>query len=147
MKLNKKQHVSKVEKADLKQAKTNLEKQNKHLKPAKYLSKKGKEYFKIIAEYLEKQSVTSSIDSLQVNQLAMELASYDIASQFIAKQGLIINDKKNPIVAVRNNALKNAMSLSSALGLTINGRIKANLMDVQQGNTSDPLAEVFSDKK
>lgn len=144
MKLNKKQHVSKVEKADLKQAKTNLEKQNKHLKPAKYLSKKGKEYFKVIAEYLEKQSVTTSIDSLQVNQLAMELASYDIASQFIAKQGLIIDGKKNPIVAIRNNALKNVMSLSSALGLTINGRIKNNLIDIQQGNSSDPLKDLIN---
>ena len=149
MKLNKKQHVSKVEKADLKQAKTNLEKQDKKLQPAEYLSERGKQYFETIAKYLEKQSTTDSqIDSFMVNELAEELATYNVTTQLLKKHGLLTSDgKRSPLLMIRNNALKNILSLSSALGLTINGRIKNNLIDIQQGNSSDPLAEVFSDKK
>ena len=149
MKLKKKQHISKLEKADLKQAKTNLEKQDKDLQPAEYLSEQGKQYFEIIAKYLEKQSTTDSqIDSFMVNELAEELATYNVTTQLLKKHGLLTSDgKKNPLLMIRNNTLKNILSLSSALGLTINGRIKNNLIDIQQGNTSDPLAEVFSDKK
>lgn len=149
MKLNKKQHVSKLERQDLSQAKTNLEKQDKHLQPAEYLSEKGKQYFEIIAKYLQKQSTTTaSIDSFMVNELAEELTTYNITTQLLKKHGLLTSDgKRSPLLMIRNNALKNILNLSLALGLTINGRIKANLINVQQGNASDPLAEVFSDKK
>lgn len=149
MKLKKRQHISKIEKADLKQVKTNLEKQNKHLKPADYLSEKGKEYFEVIAQYLKKQSTTDSqIDSFMVNELSEELATYDLTTKLLKKRGLLTSDgKRNPLLMIRNNSLKNILSLSSSLGLSINSRIKANLIDIQQGNSSDPLAEVFSDKK
>lgn len=149
MKLNKKQHISKIEKADLKQVKTNLEKQNKHFKPADYLSEKGKEYFEVIAQYLKKQSTTDSqIDSFMVNELSEELATYDLTTKLLKKRGLLTSDgKRNPLLMIRNNCLKNVLSLSSSLGLSIQSRIKANLIDIQQGNSSDPLAEVFSDKK
>ncbi len=149
MKLEKKQHVSKLEKQDLSQAKENLEKQDKKLQPAEYLSKKGKQYFEIIAKYLQKQSTTDSqIDSFMVNELAEELTTYNITTQLLKKHGLLTSDgKRSPLLMIRNNALKNILNLSLALGLTINGRIKANLINVQQGNASDPLAEVFSDKK
>ena len=146
MKLNKKQHVSKVEQADLSQAKTNLEKQDKQLQPAEYLSKQGKQYFETIAKYLEKQSTTDSqIDSFMVNELAEELTTYNITTQLLKKHGLLTSDgKRNPLLMIRNNTLKNVLSLSSALGLTINGRIKANLINVQQGNSSDPLKDLLN---
>ena len=145
MKLKKKQHISKLEKQDLSQAKTNLEKQDKHLQPAEYLSKNGKQYFETIATYLEKQSTTDSqIDSFQVNELAEELSTYDITTTLIIKQGLLTPDgKKNPLLMIRNNTVKNILSLSSALGLTINGRIKNSLISIQQGDSSDPLAKIF----
>ena len=144
MKLNKRQHVSKLEKADLTQAKSNLAKQDKRLQPSSYLSDKGKRYFEILAKYLGSQTTTASIDSLQLNELSEELATYDIASGFIAKQGLIVDGKKNPLIAIRNNALKNILSLSSSLGLSIQSRIKANLMDVQNGAVDDPLEDLIS---
>ncbi len=146
MKLEKKQHLSKLEKADLSQAKTNLEKQDKKLQPAEYLSKQGKQYFETIAKYLEKQSTTDSqIDSFQVNELAQELATYDVTTKLLKKNGLLTSDgKRNPLLMIRNNALKNILSLSSALGLTINGRIKANLINIQQGNSSDPLKDLLN---
>ena len=146
MKLEKKQHVSRVEKQDLSQAKTNLEKQDKHLQPAEYLSEKGKQYFEIIAKYLQKQSTTDSqIDSFMVNELAEELTTYNITTQLLKKHGLLTSDgKRNPLLMIRNNTLKNVLSLSSALGLTINGRIKANLINVQQGNSSDPLKDLLN---
>ena len=149
MKLKKKQHISKLEKQDLSQAKTNLEKQDKQLQPAEYLSENGKQYFETIAKYLEKQSTTDSqIDSFMVNELAEELATYDITTKLLKKHGLLTSDgKRSPLLMIRNNSLKNVLSLSSSLGLSIQSRIKANLIDIQQGNSSDPLAEVFSDKK
>lgn len=146
MKLNKKQHLSKVEKQDLSQAKTNLEKQDKKLQPAEYLSKQGKQYFETIAKYLEKQSTTDSqIDSFMVNELAEELATYDITTKLLKKHGLLTADgKRSPLLMIRNNGLKNVLNLSLALGLTINGRIKANLINVQQGNSSDPLKDLLN---
>lgn len=146
MKLNKKQHISKLEKQDLSQAKENLEKQNKNLQPAEYLSEQGKQYFEIIAKYLEKQSTTDSqIDSFMVNELSEELVTYDITTKLLKKHGLLTSDgKRNPVLMIRNNTLKNVLSLSSALGLTINGRIKNNLIDIQQGNTSDPLKDLIN---
>ena len=146
MKLNKKQHISKVEKQDLKQVKSTLEKQDKQLKPAEYLSENGKQYFETIAKYLSKQSTTDSqIDSFQVNMLAEELATYDTTTTLLNKQGLLTEDgKKNPLLMIRNNTVKNILSLSSsALGLTINSRIKNNLISIEQGDASDPLAKVF----
>lgn len=149
MKLKKKQHISKLEKADLEQAKDRLANQDKQLQPADYLSDKGKQYFEIIAKYLEKQSTTDSkIDSFMVNELSAELATYDLTTKLLKKHGLLTSDgKRNPLLMIRNNSLKNVLSLSSSLGLSIQSRIKANLIDIQQGNSSDPLAEVFSDKK
>lgn len=85
----------------------------------------------------------SHIDALELVQLAIELDLINEATTMINSQGLLIENKKNPAIAVRNNSLKNVQNLLSDLNLTLNKRIGQMVNLIQSNSVDDPIKDLL----
>lgn len=145
--LNANRHESKARKLDREQAKKNLQEQQKEIKPSDSLNRHQKFIFKKIIEMIDLSTTPlSSIDSIDLSQLALELDILAQATKKINDDGIILGNKRNPAIMIRNTSLKNVSQLLNDLNLTYNRRITAVMNSIQNNDsTVDPLSSFLSD--
>lgn len=145
--LNANRHESKVRKLDREQAKKNLQQQQKEIKPSDSLNRHQKFIFKQLIEMIDLNATPlSSIDSIDLSQLALELDILARATQLINDDGIIIKDKRNPAIMIRNTSLKNVSQLLNDLNLTYNHRITAVMNSIENNDSNvDPLVSFLDD--
>ena len=145
--LNANRHESKVRKLDREQAKKNLQEQQKEIKASDSLNRHQKFIFKKLIEMIDLNATPlSSIDSIDLSQLALELDILAQATKKINDDGIIIKNKRNPAIMVRNTSLKNVSQLLNDLNLTYNRRITAVMNSIQNNDSNvDPLVSFLSD--
>jgi len=145
--LNANRHESKVRKLDREQAKKNLQQQQKEIKPSDSLYRHQKFIFKKLIEMIDLNATPlSSIDSIDLSQLALELDILAQATKKINDDGIIIKNKRNPAIMVRNTSLKNVSQLLNDLNLTYNHRITAVMNSIENNDSNvDPLIDFLSD--
>lgn len=146
--LNANRHESKVRKLDREQAKKNLQEQQKEIKASSSLNRHQKFIFKKLIEMIDLNATPlSSIDSIDLSQLALELDILAQATKKINDDGIIIKNKRNPAIMVRNTSLKNVSQLLNDLNLTYNRRITAVMNSIQNNDSNvDPLVDFLSDE-
>ena len=146
--LNANRHESKVRKLDREQAKRNLQEQKKEIKASNSLNRHQKFIFKKLIEMIDLDNTPlSSIDGIDLSQLALELDILAQATQLINKDGIIIKNKRNPAIMIRNTSLKNVSQLLNDLNLTYNRRITAVMNSIQNNDSNvDPLVSFLSDE-
>lgn len=146
--LNSNRHESKVRKLDREQAKKNLQEQQTEIKASNSLNRHQKFIFKKLIEMIDLDSTPlSSIDSIDLSQLALELDILAQATQLINDEGIIIKNKRNPAIMIRNTSLKNVSQLLNDLNLTYNRRITAVMNSIQNNDSNvDPLIDFLSDE-
>lgn len=146
--LNSNRHESKVRKLDREQAKKNLQEQQKEIKASNSLNRHQKFIFKQLIEMIDLNATPlSSIDSIDLSQLALELDILAQATQLINKDGIIFKNKRNPAIMIRNTSLKNVSQLLNDLNLTYNRRITAVMNSIQNNDSNvDPLVSFLSDE-
>ncbi len=89
----------------------------------------------------------SSIDSIDLSQLALELDILAQATKKINDDGIILGNKRNPAIMIRNTSLKNVSQLLNDLNLTYNRRITAVMNSIQNNDSNvDPLVDFLSDE-
>lgn len=146
--LNSNRHESKVRKLDRQQAKKNLQEQQKEIKASYSLNRHQKFIFKKLIEMIDLDNTPlSSIDGIDLSQLALELDILSQATQLINDDGIIIKNKRNPAIMIRNTSLKNVSQLLNDLNLTYNRRITAVMNSIENNDSSvDPLIDFLSDE-
>ena len=146
--LNANRHESKVRKLDREQAKKNLQEQQKEIKASNSLNRHQKFIFKKLIEMIDLNATPlSSIDSIDLSQLALELDILAQATKKINDDGIIIKNKRNPAIMIRNTSLKNVSQLLNDLNLTYNHRITAVMNSIQNNDSNvDPLVSFLSDE-
>ena len=144
--LNSRRHEGKVKKLDRQQSKEILQNQSGNLKPEEYLSKQQKMIFNSLVGMVDLKTIPlQQIDTIQLSQLAIELDIIQQANESITDIGILIDNKRNPAIMVRNTALKNISMLLNDMNLTLNKRIHAVIDSVENKNIDDPFAELMSD--
>lgn len=146
--LNANRHESKVRKLDREQAKKNLQEQQKEIKASNSLNRHQKFIFKKLIEMIDLNATPlSSIDSIDLSQLALELDILAQATKKINDDGIIIKNKRNPAIMIRNTSLKNVSQLLNDLNLTYNRRITAVMNSIENNDSNvDPLVSFLSDE-
>lgn len=142
--LNSKRHESKVKKLDRQQSKEILQNQSGNLKPEEYLSKQQKMIFNSLVSMVDLKTIPlQQIDGIQLSQLAIELDIIQHANESINDIGILIGDKRNPAIMIRNTALKNISTLLNDMNLTLNKRIHMVIDSVQNKNIDDPFKDLM----
>lgn len=142
--LNSKRHESKIKKQDRQQSKEILQNQSGNLKPEEYLSKQQKMIFNSLVSMVDLQTTPlQQIDGIQLSQLAIELDIIQHANESINDIGILIGDKRNPAIMIRNTALKNISTLLNDMNLTLNKRIHMVIYNVQNKNIDDPFKDLM----
>lgn len=142
--LNSKRHESKIKKQDRQQSKEILQNQSGNLKPEEYLSKQQKTIFNSLVSMIDLQTTPlQQIDGIQLSQLAIELDIIQHANESINDIGILIGDKRNPAIMIRNTALKNISTLLNDMNLTLNKRIHMVIYNVQNKNIDDPFKDLM----
>lgn len=143
--LNSKRHEGKVKKLDRQQSKEILQSQSGNLEPEKYLSKQQKMIFKSLVAMIDLQTIPlQQIDSIQLSQLAIELDIIQQANESITNIGILLDNKRNPAIMIRNTALKNISTLLNDMNLTLNKRIHAVINSVENKQISDPFKDLMN---
>lgn len=144
--LSSKRHEGKVKKLDRQQSKAILQNESGNLNPEEYLSEQQKKIFNSIVSMIDLQTVPlQCIDSIQLSQLAIELDIIQHANESITNIGILIGDKRNPAVMIRNTALKNISTLLNDMNLTLNKRIHMVIDSVQNKEIEDPFKDLVQD--
>lgn len=144
--LNSKRHEGKVKKLDRQQSKEILQNQAGNLKPEKYLSKQQKAIFNSLVSMVDLQTIPlQQIDGIQLSQLAIELDILQHANESITNLGILVDNKRNPGIMVRNTSLKNISTLLNDMNLTLNKRIHSVIDSVQNKEIDDPFKALMSD--
>lgn len=142
--LNSKRHESKIKKLDRQQSKEILQNRSGNLKPEEYLSKQQKTIFDSLVSMVDLQTIPlQQIDGIQLSQLAIELDIIQHANESINDIGILIGDKRNPAIMIRNTALKNISTLLNDMNLTLNKRIHMVIDSVQNKNIDDPFKDLM----
>lgn len=142
--LNSKRHESKIKKLDRQQSKEILQNQSGNLKPEEYLSKQQKMIFNSLVSMVDLKTIPlQQIDGIQLSQLAIELDIIQHANESINDIGILIGDKRNPAIMIRNTALKNISTLLNDMNLTLNKRIHMVIDSVQNKNIDDPFKDLM----
>lgn len=146
--LNANRHESKVRKLDREQAKRNLQEQRAEIKASNSLNRHQKFIFKKLIEMIDLDNTPlSSIDGIDLSQLALELDILSQATQLINDEGIIVKNKRNPAIMIRNTSLKNVSQLLNDLNLTYNRRITAVMNSIENNDSNvDPLIDFLSDE-
>lgn len=85
-----------------------------------------------------------TLDEFQLNLLAINLQRFAQCEKNINEQGLLIDGKKNPLIASSNLYLKNVQSLFNDLGLSRNARMKQLLNQIQTEKIEDPFKDLIN---
>ena len=142
--LNSRRHEGKVKKLDRQQSKEILQSHSGNLQPEKYLSKQQKTIFKSLVSMIDLQTIPlQQIDSIQLSQLAIELDIIQQANESINDIGILIDNKRNPAIMIRNTALKNISTLLNDMNLTLNKRIHMVIDSVQNKQIDDPFKDLM----
>lgn len=142
--LNSKRHEGKIKKLDRQQSKEILQNQSGNLKPEEYLSKQQKMIFNSLVSMVDLKTIPlQQIDGIQLSQLAIELDIIQHANESINDIGILIGDKRNPAIMIRNTALKNISTLLNDMNLTLNKRIHMVIDSVQNKNIDDPFKDLM----
>ena len=143
--LNSKRHEGKVKKLDRQQSKEILQNQSGNLKPEKYLSQQQKMIFNSLVSMVDLKTIPlQQIDGIQLSQLAIELDIIQHANESINDIGILIGDKRNPAIMIRNTALKNISTLLNDMNLTLNKRIHMVIDSVENKKIDDPFKDLMA---
>lgn len=144
--LNSRRHEGKVKRLDRQQSKEILQSHSGNLQPEEYLSDQQKMIFNSLVGMVDLKTIPlQQIDTIQLSQLAIELDIIQQANESITDIGILIDNKRNPAIMVRNTALKNISMLLNDMNLTLNKRIHAVIDSVENKNISDPFKDLMSD--
>lgn len=144
--LNSKRHEGKVKKLDRQQSKEILQNQSGNLQPEEYLSKQQKAIFNSLVSMVDLQTIPlQQIDGIQLSQLAIELDILQHANESITNLGILVDNKRNPGIMVRNTSLKNISTLLNDMNLTLNKRIHSVIDSVENKQIDDPFKALMSD--
>lgn len=144
--LNSNRHEGKVKKMDRQQSKEILQSHSGNLQPEEYLSDQQKMIFNSLVGMVDLKTIPlQQIDTIQLSQLAIELDIIQQANESITDIGILIDNKRNPAIMVRNTALKNISMLLNDMNLTLNKRIHAVIDSVENKNIDDPFKDLMSD--
>lgn len=144
--LNSRRHEGKVKKLDRQQTKEILQNASGNLQPEEYLSKQQKAIFNSLVSMVDLQTIPlQQIDGIQLSQLAIELDIIQNANESITDIGILIDNKRNPAIMIRNTALKNISTLLNDMNLTLNKRIHSVIDSVENKQIDDPFKALMSD--
>lgn len=147
IKLEQKGHITKKERQDKEQVKAILKEQatGQEVKLLEVTKEAGAEdFFNLLSNViLEADIDLITLDEFQLNLLAINLQRFAQCEKNINEQGLMIDGKKNPLIAASNIYLKNVQSLFNDLSLSRNSRMKQLLNQIQ--TESEKIEDPFKD--
>lgn len=147
MKLEQKGHITKKERQDKAQLKAIMEEQatGQEVKLLEVTKEAGAEnFFDLLSNVLRANAIDLiTLDEFQLNLLAINLQRFSQCEKQINEQGLLIDGKKNPLIAASNIYLKNVITLFNDLGLSRNSRMKQLLNQIQ--TQSEKIEDPFKD--
>ncbi|MBS9400089.1 P27 family phage terminase small subunit [Pediococcus acidilactici] len=148
MKLEQKGHITKKERQDKAQVKAILKEQasGQTVKLLKVTKEAGAEgFFSLLSDVLKTNEIDLiSLDQFQLNLLAINMQRFAQCEKNINEQGLLVDGKKNPLIAASNIYLKNVQSLFNDLGLSRNARMKQLLNQIQTQKIEDPFKDLIN---
>ncbi|ANI98609.1 hypothetical protein AN278_008805 (plasmid) [Pediococcus pentosaceus] len=104
----------------------------------------AEDFFNLISNVITEADIDLiTLDEFQLNLLAINLQRFAQCEKNINEQGLMIDGKKNPLIAASNIYLKNIQSLFNDLGLSRNARMKQLLNQIQAEKINDPIGELL----
>lgn len=141
-------HITKKERQDKAQVKAILKEQatGQEVKLLDVTKQAGAEdFFKLISNVITEADIDLiTLDEFQLNLLAINLQRFAQCEKNINEQGLMIDGKKNPLIAASNIYLKNVQSLFNDLGLSRNARMKQLLNQIQTQKIEDPFKDLIN---
>lgn len=147
MKLEQKGHITKKERQDKAQVKSIMKEQAtgqevKLLEVTKQAE--AEDFFDLLSNVITEADIDLiTLDEFQLNLLAINLQRFAQCEKNINEQGLMIDGKKNPLIAASNIYLKNVITLFNDLGLSRNARMKQLLNQIQ--TQSEKIEDPFKD--
>lgn len=151
MKLEQKGHITKKERQDKEQVKAILKEQaiDQEIKLLEVTKQAGAEnFFNLLSNVITEADIDLiSLDQFQLNLVAINMQRLSQCEQNINEQGLIMVDgKKNPLIAASNIYLKNVITLFNDLGLSRNSRMKnlLNQIQTQSEKIEDPFKDLIN---
>lgn len=148
MKLEQTGHITKKERQDKEQVKAILKEQatGQEVKLLEVTKEAGAEdFFNLISNVITEADINLiTLDQFQLNLLAINLQRFNQCEKNINEQGLLIDGKKNPLIAASNIYLKNVQSLFNDLGLSRNARMKQLLNQIQTQKIEDPFKDLIN---
>lgn len=148
IKLEQKGHITKKERQDKEQVKAILKEQatGQEVKLLEVTKQAGAEdFFNLLSNVILEAGIDLiGVDQFQLNLLAINLQRFAKCEQNINEQGLMIDNKKNPLIAASNIYLKNVQSLFNDLGLSRNARMKQLLNQIKTEKIEDPFKDLIN---
>lgn len=146
IKLEQRGHITKKEKQDKAQVKSIMKEQASEVKLLDVTKQAGAEdFFDLLSNVLKANKINlATLDEFQLNLLAINLQRFAQCEKNINEQGLMIDGKKNPLIAASNIYLKNVQSLFNDLGLSRNARMKQLLNQIQTQKIEDPFKDLIN---
>lgn len=148
MKLEQTGHITKKERQDKEQVKSILKEQAtgqevKLLEVTKQAG--GQRFFNLLSNVLREADIDLiTLDQFELNLLAINLQRLSQCEKSINEKGLLIDGKKNPLIAASNIYLKNVITLFNNLGLSRNARMKQLLNQIQTQKIEDPFKDLIN---
>lgn len=148
IKLEQKGHITKKEKADKAQLKAIMKEQAtgqevKLLGVTKQA--RAEHFFNLLSDVITAADIDLiSLDQFQLNLLAINLQRFSEAEGQLSEEGLMVDGKKNPLIAASNIYLKNVITLFNDLGLSRNARMKQLLNQIQTQKIEDPFKDLIN---
>lgn len=148
IKLEQKGHITKKEKADKAQLKAIMKEQatGQEVKLLGVTKQAGAEdFFNLLSDVITAADIDLiSLDQFQLNLLAINLQRFSEAEGQLSEEGLMVDGKKNPLIAASNIYLKNVITLFNDLGLSRNARMKQLLNQIQTQKIEDPFKDLIN---
>lgn len=148
IKLEQKGHITKKERQDKAQVKSIMEEQatGQEVKLLEVTKQAGAEdFFDLISNVITEANIDLiTLDEFQLNLLAINMQRLSQCEKNISEQGLLIDGKKNPLIAASNIYLKNVITLFNDLGLSRNARMKQLLNQIQTQKIEDPFKDLIN---
>lgn len=117
--------------------------------PPEYLTDEAKQEWYSVCTELLSLNMLHRVDLALLSAYCQEMANYIEANGWLQREGFVITLERdngsfysmpNPWVAIKNGALKNAMSIAGQFGFTPSARTK---IKGGGGDEDDPLDEVL----
>lgn len=105
----------------------------------------AEDFFDLLSNVITEADIDLiSLDQFQLNLLAINLQRFSQCEKNINEQGLMVDSKKNPLIAASNIYLKNVITLFNDLGLSRNARMKQLLNQIQTQKIEDPFKDLIN---